>query len=116
MGYAKPQQTAHGIHMRLRARSFIVSEMVVIDEDAFDRTEPSSVESKDSLSSVLVGEQQRPRHEISRLRWDHTQEEGNIQSLPRSTPISHLDPSKTICFVSIDAGMVGISTCQQLSP
>ena len=83
MGYAKTSQTAHGIHLRLRSRAYIVSEIDPVDpvdlrtETAIKRTDDSR---KRSLSHF------RPKHK----QYD---------------PKERADPAKTICFVSIDAGM-----------
>jgi len=60
MGYAKTSQDAHGIHMRLRSRAFIISERAALEEEKEEEE------------------------------------------------VANLDPERTICFVSIDAGMVRI--------
>ena len=54
MGYAKPVQTAHGIHTRLRARAFIVSERPHKDEERqMDTEEIIGKEEADAMSSSL---------------------------------------------------------------
>ena len=81
MGYAKTSQTAHGIHQRLRARAFVVAEKPAI------RQSEEFVNSDAEFASTSA---------VRRfLQWWF----GSDDTPPR------LDPSKSICFVSIDAGM-----------
>jgi hypothetical protein len=87
MGYAKTSQMAHGIFMRLRARSFIVSEPSLEEEEG----------------EILI-EEPILQQERVRLRWSNMFHDDKQQTLP--SEISRLDPEKTICFVSMDVGMV----------
>lgn len=87
MGYAQPSQTAHGIHMRLRARAFIIAE-------------PKQVSRNNSLYDFEENDFVRP-YLRSRKR---TLEQG--RSLLSNSALA--DPERTICFVSMDAGMVRV--------
>lgn len=100
MGYARATQTAHGIHQRLRARAFIISELPS-HQTPTDRTSTN-------VGSTNSSEQDADSEYASRLRGDRTtyhtrQEEG----APFTLSASRLppDPDKTICFVSVDIGM-----------
>ena len=95
MGYARGGQTGHGIHLRLRSRAFIIAEQ---PSDKFFNdlfSDNVTEEVKDELSSLT---------DLIRLRW--TKPSAKSEAPPPSR-ISHIDPEKAICFVSIDAGMVG---------
>jgi hypothetical protein len=98
MGYAKAEQKAHGIHMRLRARAFILS----------SEEEP--------INSILEEEPNILTNQRLRLGWSslfHRGDEQKEKDEPTlSAHASRLDPEKTICFVSIDAGMVGVCCCR----
>lgn len=134
MGYAKSSQAAHGIHLRLRSRAFIVSELPPstslkrnhnLDENSHDVAIESSNEN-DSLSQETrtknsgiaqrqddeSQQQQRNRREEGFLRWTRNNvlfgskaEEEDTSSPTPSSLVSQLDPDRTICFVSMDVGM-----------
>lgn len=82
MGYAKSSQTAHGIHLRLRSRAFIVAEL------------PETAELQKNDETVLEED------------VVFTAQDSVHHPMFSKAQISKLDPEKTICFVSIDAGMV----------
>jgi len=94
MGYAKAGQTAHGIHQRLRARAFVIAATPGRSED--DRLVPN-----EGAADVLEMER-------SRLRWRTGKNHSAVDAAHlgyRRQPQLAPDPSETICFVSIDAGM-----------
>jgi len=79
MGYAKTSQSAHGIHMRLRARAFIISE----------------AERKDKL---------RHADQIETVERLRLRKKTNQNAQEHHGLASQADPERTICFVSIDIG------------
>lgn len=83
MGYARPSQTAHGIHQRLRARAFIIGQRDL-------ETKPQI--SDNPLESFSATSQAR------RFLNDQVDQS-------RTRGLVDLNPDKTVCFVSIDAGM-----------
>lgn len=92
MGYARTTQTAHGIHQRLRARAFLISEI------------PAAVVPSKSRATIPSGQAVR----VSRLRGNTTvnhSRHGPENDVPVSEGVLSADSSTTICFVSIDAGM-----------
>jgi mannitol-specific phosphotransferase system IIBC component len=96
MGYANPAQTAHGILMRLRSRAFVISQLT---ED-FEESENDS---------IAVKQRRRPEEEDikeqkrSLLRWNWKKSKHNL--VKENSLASVADPDRTVCFVSIDAGM-----------
>ena len=97
MGYAKAEQIAHGIHMRLRARAFIVSEKPALAEE-----EATTIETLPREDDLPTEEEGRARL----LRWSsRSNAQDDTKTETRPSDISHLDPERTVCFVSIDAGM-----------
>lgn len=107
MGYAKPTQMGHGIHQRQWARAFIVSEQPT---PSASQSLPSTMEEELS-QHLVVGEKRvvqvktkKKKKHRSLLRWMMTSN-NDKPSPPAPSRISQLDPEKTICFVSIDAGM-----------
>ena len=132
MGYAKTTQTAHGIHQRLRARAFIVSQYDSSeDEEEDDRgqTETESLVMRRSRTRRRRRSHQRRDEHIDNPTIDKDakvqqrrslrsffglfdtndktldSEDDDGETLDTLTAKKRLDPSKTICFVSIDAGM-----------
>ncbi len=93
MGYAQPSQTGHGIHMRLRARAFIIAEA-------------ASHVAQNNYSTVALNEPQVDYNtEIQRtlrLRRRFVESDQPLGDLPKA---ALADPETTICFVSMDAGM-----------
>lgn len=79
MGYGRTSQTAHGIHMRLRSRAYIVSEI--------EPVVPIDIHTQRSIE-----------------HGDRSLRQWSIQK-QRDDPRKRANPSKTVCFVSIDAGM-----------
>lgn len=138
MGYAKSTQAAHGIHLRLRSRAFIVSEAPTMDgeEDQGESSHDNDDDDDDSQVTTattdngdvtiqtihIQKEESQSQSEQRRvegfLRWttrrknfffgSHTtkevKEDDSIKG-HSSSLASQLDPDRTICFVSIDAGM-----------
>lgn len=118
MGYAKATQTAHGIHQRLRARAFIVSEASTsLFNDNHEEEEEDDVDQMVKIQHDWEATQRRDEQEKQGggfRRWapsrlfrnprDYGHLEDTHQEAPKSTR-HHLDPDKTICFVSIDTGM-----------
>lgn len=96
MGYANPAQTAHGILMRLRSRAFVISQL------------PEGLEENES-ESFAVKQPRRPEEEDieeqkrSLLRWNWKKPKQNL--VKDNSRGSTADPDRTVCFVSIDAGM-----------
>jgi hypothetical protein len=90
MGYAKAGQTGHGIHQRLRSRAFIIAEP------------PTGVFPEEEFVAVA---REVEGQERSRLRWKSSSPQ-ETEEVPTPSRVSHIDPEKTICFVSMDAGMV----------
>lgn len=96
MGYANPAQTAHGILMRLRSRAFVISQL------------PEGLEENES-DSIAVNQRRRPKEEDveekkrSLLRWNWKKPKHN--PVKENSVASLADPDRTVCFVSIDAGM-----------
>jgi len=89
MGYAKAGQTARGIHQRLRARAFIIAQ-IEKDEEEDMFTEQPPIEASSEERTRLMNWVRRSR--------EH-------QQLFVSGVRESADPAKTVCFVSIDAGM-----------
>jgi hypothetical protein len=90
MGYGKTGQRGHGIHQRLRSRAFIIAE---------PPTEAFPEEELVAVSREVEGK------ERSRLRWQFSSPK-ETEEAPTPSRVSHIDPEKTICFVSMDVGMV----------
>jgi neutral ceramidase len=97
MGYAKTTQMASGIHQRLWSRAFIISERPLVPEE----------EELQMATHVTVGGEKRAELKNKKFKrrglWQWMT--SPKQQPPAPSIISHLDPDKTICFVSIDAGM-----------
>jgi len=92
MGYAQPSQTAHGIHMRLRSRAFIMAQLP-------ENFEKSNMATQQRIRpEEFVVEEER-----SLLRWKWRRKRKNVAQ--QNTLASLADPERTVCFVSIDAGM-----------
>lgn len=115
MGYAKATQTAHGIHMRLRARAFIVSERPHKDEQQMENKSTMDNEQAAKETETTSSSSSSSSRTKSRLRWDslfsHNNEETTTKVSStdediKSSNVAKLDPERTICFVSIDTGMV----------
>ena len=92
MGYAQPGQTAHGIHMRLRSRAFIMAQL----PEGYNKDNIDS-ETTQQLKEDIVEE------ERLLLRWSWKRKAKNVAQ--KNTLASLADPERTVCFVSIDAGM-----------
>ena len=90
MGYAIPGQRGHGIHQRLRSRAFIIAEP------------PTGALPEEEFVAVAREDEGQER---SRLRWKFSTPE-ETEEVPTPSRVSHIDPEKTICFVSMDVGMV----------
>ena len=90
MGYGKSIQRGRGIHQRLRSRAFIIAEPPT---GAFLEEEFVAV------SRAVEGQ------ERSRLQWKFSTSK-ETEEVPTPSRVSHIDPEKTICFVSMDVGMV----------
>jgi hypothetical protein len=94
MGYANPAQTAHGILMRLRSRAFLISQL------------PEDLDEIEN-DSIAVEQRRRPEEEEEKeralLRWNWKKPKQNL--FKKNTLASMADPERTVCFVSIDAGM-----------
>lgn len=90
--------------MRLRARAFIVSEEYQLQSVGDHVQEQTAM---NVFTNDEVTEEKR-----SLLRWKNhlwfqqRRKEQTGDVLP--SQIAHLDPERTICFVSIDAGMVSL--------
>lgn len=91
MGYGKQHQTGHGIHMRLRARAFIMGK-------AWKESE------SDGAKVEILRSGQKVERLSLRSQWNrprpteyHTDEEMSVAELA--------DPEQTVCFVSADIGM-----------
>jgi neutral ceramidase len=105
MGYARATQNGHGIHQRLRARAFIISERPTsVSPSLVQQTEEilASEEEytfRDELAAMT--------EEQSRLRSARYAERTEEQTRERNTIDTALtpDPDRTICFVSVDIGM-----------
>lgn len=89
MGYAIPGQRGHGIHQRLRSRAFIIAEP------------PTGAFPEEEFEAVAREAEGRQR---SRLRWQFSSTKDS-EEVPTPSRVSHIDPEKTICFVSMDVGM-----------
>jgi len=87
MGYARSEQTGTGIHMRLRARSFIISEYI------------HDTVVKDGGLNLIRGKEDDPSWTTStkqvRRRFTQSDNRGTYDKTS----------GKTICFISMDAGM-----------
>jgi Neutral/alkaline non-lysosomal ceramidase, N-terminal len=96
MGYANPAQTAHGILMRLRSRAFLISQF------------PEDLEGIEN-DSIAMEQQRQPEveeveeQERALLRWNWKKHKQNL--VKENTLANMADPERTVCFVSIDAGM-----------
>lgn len=95
MGYAQPAQTARGIHMRLRSRAFIVAEP----------PEEFNVQNADFIASQQQHEVEDDlaEQERSLLRWNWKRKSKTVTQ--KNSLATMADPERTVCFVSIDAGM-----------
>jgi neutral ceramidase len=82
MGYARPAQVGHGIHQRQFARAFIMAEM------------PVDTTREESMVATSRQRQLRPTHRIV-----------NDAETSSNDSQQRIDPSKAICFISIDACM-----------
>jgi len=98
MGYALPSQTAHGIHMRLRSRAFIMAQLPE-EYDKGDLLESMNDEHQNKL------EQDAAKEERSLLRWRWRRKPKNVAQKKKNELAGLADPERTVCFVSIDAGM-----------
>jgi hypothetical protein len=99
MGYANPAQTAHGILMRLRSRAFVISQRLPEDFEENEKDSIAAVEKRRRPQEEGVEEQQ----ERSLLRWNWKKPKHNL--FKENTLASMADPERTVCFVTIDAGM-----------
>lgn len=88
MGYARTSQVAHGIHQRLRARAFIMAE-------------PQNANTQERVEGMLLPEEE---DEVFALRRNQRREKDYTGTRDTSHG-TEADPDKTVCFVSIDAGM-----------
>ena len=140
MGYAKTTQNGRGIHLRLRARAFIISESpkapsgTVIGEHDIEVDEPLVVKRDgdhddksmvNTMSSSLIIEEdlKEEEAEMEAERWwqlrhrkkgnqdGEESKDGNLSS----NDVSILDPETTVCFVSMDIGMVCFMCCTSCS-
>ena len=96
MGYARPAQTGHGIHLRLRSRAFLMAQLPndFVQHDG------------DEEEAFASDERRRPKEDMeerSLLRWNWKRPKK--QQIVKDTFASLADPERTVCFVSIDAGM-----------
>lgn len=115
MGYAKAGQTAHGIHQRLRARAFIVSAPKKKEEEDETRNNSTSTDNDETLLAAAgapIGSAAARRRDetTAGLRRPSLEEAlvppGEPPSSSDGNSTEELpDPDRTICFVSIDAGM-----------
>lgn len=80
MGYARPKQTGHGIHQRLRARAFIIAESPEIPQVPWNEAKQGT------LQRIMTS-----------LRGKSSPDEPSL--------IEFADPNKAVCFVSADIGM-----------
>jgi neutral ceramidase len=107
MGYARLDQFAQGIHQRLRARAFIIAEL---DKNHYSRNRSPITHHRPMETPILENNTAPWRASTTRIASknspnepDHPRIHGNKAS---TTTYAHkVDPQKTICFVSIDAGM-----------
>lgn len=105
MGYAKTSQTAHGIHQRLWARAFIISKPsssslnskhdVVVDDNG---------QSQDKFNDMTMGSTFVMRR-LFEWWFGGGGGEKSHNKLNKNNNKLGLDPSRSICFVSIDTGM-----------
>lgn len=101
MGYAKPEQTTAGIHLRLRARAFIFAKEAVVFAES-DRSK--------TLNTIPICLQCNKREQRAAAwqrwmtKWDRSTG-GSLRTKQVEDPIYLLDANQTVCFVSIDAGM-----------
>lgn len=128
MGYAKTTQNGRGIHMRLRARAYIIAEPPSVENrSSGDIGTAYTVQSRndtknehmilDSMPSSLVMDEveaEKEEEEVGveverwwKLRHRNKQGHGSIHgNVVKDSDVSRLDPETTICFVSMDIGMV----------
>lgn len=96
MGYARANQNGHGIHQRLRARAFVMSEPYGAPSAVHDASRPHSHEIVERL-----GSRSRPDHYPR-----HISRQGRVEDQANKEALSVLaDPARTVCFVSVDIGM-----------
>eukprot|EP00521_Asterionellopsis_glacialis_P018528 CAMPEP_0195296218 /NCGR_PEP_ID=MMETSP0707-20130614/18994_1 /TAXON_ID=33640 /ORGANISM="Asterionellopsis glacialis, Strain CCMP134" /LENGTH=751 /DNA_ID=CAMNT_0040357659 /DNA_START=41 /DNA_END=2293 /DNA_ORIENTATION=- len=106
MGYAKPDQTGHGIHQRLRARTFIMAERAISLKSQHEIDEEEhQIEMIQRRDRPMEDETKQANRERSLLRWRWKERENDAMedSPPSETLLA--DPTKAVCFVSIDTGM-----------
>jgi hypothetical protein len=108
MGYAKTSQMAHGIHMRLRARTFIIAEPPTALHTSY-KTANEHVAYADAV--VADEEQERLRLRRKSGFENIPTERAFDPSKSLTLQVSRIDPDKAICFVSMDAGMVRLILC-----
>jgi len=117
MGYARPGQTARGIHQRLRARAFIIAGHaigstrpqaepalpIVVNEKEFIKEDALPYSYWwDTATAFWTRKNTRLRTTTPRRRNDRMMANDKSNSNGKEYTI---DPKSTICFVSIDAGM-----------
>jgi hypothetical protein len=111
MGYAKTTQMAHGIHMRLRARTFIIGEPPVALHTSYKTANEEHVAYVDADAVAADEEQERLRLRRKAGSENSQTEREFDPSKSLSLQVSRIDPDKAICFVSMDAGMVRLILC-----
>lgn len=107
MGYARAGQTAHGIHQRLRARAFIIGQrMENTNHDVKEtmKAEPIEMEEQKYKSYYWDTAALIQRHRNDLRNHNDMQHQHQQQRTKQYSDVL-LDPNKTVCFVSIDAGM-----------
>ncbi|KAG7339665.1 neutral/alkaline non-lysosomal ceramidase [Nitzschia inconspicua] len=110
MGYAKGSQTGHGIHLRLRSRAFIMSQVVE------STVSSNSNLTKEGEEEEYILQQQSRRGTITdttrklqlpgflRGLWNRNKRTSTLTATI-SPQVARLDPDNTVCFVSVDIGM-----------
>lgn len=113
MGYADPSQTGHGIHQRLRARAYIISERdespIISSSNEYQANENVEDRRHDAFLdewSVTNTAQSRKRTVLRRTEYrNRLNNVDEINSRNRRDRSATIDPNRTICFVSVDLGM-----------
>jgi neutral ceramidase len=108
MGYARASQTGHGIHQRLRARAFIMSELPSATATTAEYADEDDDNVEEEAAEVNRLRRNDRRHGY--LQQQRLKESLQLPPLTTETTMSNkathtADPNKTVCFVSIDAGM-----------
>lgn len=113
MGYADPSQTGHGIHQRLRARAYIISERdespIILSSNEYQANENVKDRSHDAFLdewSVTNTAQSRKRAVLRRTEYkSRLNNVDEMHSRNRRDRSATIDSNRTICFVSVDLGM-----------